>query len=111
MPESADAVVPAGSAEIDKQSPKVVKGQAQPAPRSMAEIEADMDATRARLSATLNELKVASQPKNIVNRQVQKVKTFYTDDYGALRVDRVAVTAGVVVGFLVVRRAWRRRGD
>ncbi len=111
MPDSADAVVPAGSTEIDKQSPKVVKGQAQPAPRSMADIESDMDATRARLSATLDELKFAAQPKNIANRQIQKVKSFYTDEYGAVRVDRVAMTVGVVVGLLVVRRVWRSRGN
>jgi hypothetical protein len=109
MSDSSDAVVRTGSAELEKKpSPEVVKGEPQPVARSMAEIESDMEATRARLAQTLDELKVATQPKNIVNRQVQKVKDYYTDDYGGLRVDRVVVTAGVVVGTIVVIKTWRR---
>jgi hypothetical protein len=109
MSDSSDAVVRAGSAQVDKKpSAEVVKGEPQPAPRSMAEIESDMDATRARLAETLDELKVAASPKNIANRQVQKVKDFYVDDYGAVRIDHVAITVGVVVGLIVVRRTWRR---
>lgn len=108
MSDSSDAVVRAGSAELEKKQAEVVKGTAQPAPRSLADIEADMQATRARLSETLGDLKVAAAPRNILNRQVRKVKEFYTDEYGAVRVDRVAVTAGVVVGLIVVRRKWRR---
>lgn len=109
MSDSSDVVRSAASELDDHSSPEVVvKGQAQPAPRSMADIESDMDATRARLAQTLDELKVATQPKNIVNRQVQKVKAFYVDDQGAVRVDHVAGTVGVVVGLIVVRKAWKR---
>ncbi len=109
MSDASDAVVPAVAAEVEnKQSPEVVKGEPQPVQRSVAEIESDMDATRARLAETLNDLKVATQPKNIINRQVEKVKDFYVDEYGAVRIDHVAVTVGVVVGLIVVRRTWRR---
>lgn len=86
----------------------VVQGQVQPAQRSMADIESDMEATRARLSATLDELKVAAEPKTIMNRQIQKVKGFYVDEYGAVRLDHVAGTVGVVVGLIVARKVWRR---
>lgn len=86
----------------------VVRGEAQPAPRSLADIESDMDATRARLAATLDDLKVATKPKNIVNRQVARVRAFYVDEYGAIRVDHVAGTVGVVVSLIVVRKVWRR---
>ena len=105
-----DAILPAGPAEVDKksQAPEVVKGTAQPAPRSLAEIESDMAATRARLAETLDELKVATNPRNIADRQARKVKEFYVDEYGAVRVDHVAVTVGVVVGLIVVRRVWKR---
>ena len=103
-----DAILPAGSGDLEKNKPEVVKGTAQPAPRSLADIENDMDATRARLSQTLDELKVATSPKNIADRQVRKVKAFYVDDYGAVRVDHVAITVGVVVGAIVVRRVWKR---
>lgn len=87
---------------------EVVKGTVQPAPRSLADIESDMDATRNRLAATLEELKVATKPANIVHRQVERVRAFYVDDYGAVRIDHVAGTVGVVVGLIVVRKVWRR---
>ena len=106
MSDSPDAILPA--AQDQKQAPELVKGTPQPAPRSLADIEADMDATRARLSNTLDELKVATNPKNIADRQMRKVKDFYVDDYGAVRVDHVAVTVGVVVGLIVVRKVWKR---
>jgi hypothetical protein len=108
MPESGDAIVRAGSSEVDTQKPREAVVKAQPAPRSIADIESDMAATRQRLAGTLEELKIAASPKNIVNRQVDKVKTFYIDEYGAVRVDRVAGTVGVVVAVIVVRRTWRR---
>ena len=104
MSESAEL---AGSREVEKKkSAEVVK--AKPAPRSIEDIEADMAATRERLGHTLDELKVAASPKTIANRQAEKVKAFYTDEYGALRTDRVAATVAVVVGIIVVRRTWRR---
>lgn len=108
MPDAPDAILPTNSAGLDNKKPEVVKGTAQPAPRSMADIEADMDATRARLTATLDELKVVASPRNIADRQVRKVRAFYVDEYGAVRVDHVAATVGVVVGMIVVRRVWRR---
>lgn len=108
MPESPDAVVRAGSSQAQKKSAEVVKGEPQPKPRSMAEIESDMDATRARLASTLDELKVATAPRTILNKQKQKVHDYYVDEYGAVRIDHVAITVGVVVGIIVVRRTWRR---
>ena len=112
MSDASDAVVPSVAAEVEKkQSPEVVKGEPQPVQRSVAEIESDMDATRARLADTLNELKVATQPKNILHRQTQKVKDFYVDEYGGVRIDHVAITVGVVVGVIVLRKTWRRITD
>ena len=106
MSDSSDVV---SAATDDLQSAEVVvKGQAQPAARSMADIETDMEATRARLAQTLDELKVATKPKNIAARQVQKVKDFYVDDQGAVRIDHVAATVGVVVSVVVVRKVWKR---
>ena len=54
MADVPDAILPAGSAELEKKkqrAPEVVKGTAQPAPRSLADSESDMDATRACRSA------------------------------------------------------------
>ena len=106
MPDSSEGSAPASSGQSAPEV--VVKGQAQPAPKSIDDIESEMDATRARLAETLDELKYATAPKNIVNRQVHKVKAFYVDDYGAVRIDHVAATVGVVVTVVVVRKVWKR---
>lgn len=102
MPESSDGPQSASTPEV------VTKGTAQPPARSVSEIEAEMDATRARLATTLDELKYATAPKNVIHRQAQKVKSFYVDDYGAVRIDHVAATVGVVVSVIVVRKVWKR---
>jgi len=39
------------------------------------------------------------------------VKDFYVDEYGAVRIDHVAITVGVVVGVIVLRKTWRRITD
>ncbi|MDQ1245990.1 MAG: hypothetical protein QG597_357 [Actinomycetota bacterium] len=70
--------------------------------RTMAEIESDMDATRERLAETITQLQEALAPKNIMNRQVEKVKSFYVDEYGAVRPEKVAMTVGAVVAGVVV---------
>ena len=109
MPESSEGARPASPDSPSQSTPEVVvKGQAQPAPKSISDIESEMDATRARLAETLDELKYATAPKNIINRQVSRVKSFYVDDYGAVRVDHVAATVGVVVTVVVVRKVWKR---
>ena len=112
MSESSEAKP--GSAAVDKTEKKskaTATVQAQPVNRSVADIEADMEATRKRLSATLDDLKVATKPANLFRKQVDNVKAFYVDDYGGLRVERVAATVGVVVALVVVRRTWRRITD
>lgn len=80
--------------------------------RSVAEIEADIEGSRAHLVETITELQVAVKrtfdPQRIIAVQVTKVKTFYVDEYGGVRPERVAITVGVVVGVVVLRRVTRR---
>ena len=81
-----------------------------PAPgpaKSKAELEADIAEARERLAGTLAELRVQTQPANLARRGVDSVKGFFTDEYGAVRPDRVAMAAGAVVGLVLFRR-WRR---
>ena len=47
-------------------------------------------------------------PKRILTVQVTKVRSFYIDEYGGVRPERVAVTVGVVVSLVVLRRVKRR---
>lgn len=83
-------------------------GKAAAPQRSLAQIETDMDATRERLAATIGQLQEALTPKNLAMAQVEKVKNFYVDEYGAVRPERVAATVGVVVGTVVVVRVLKR---
>ena len=81
-------------------------------PRTPEEIEADMNATRERLAATLAQLQDTVEetfaPRNILNRQVAKVRGYYIDEYGAVRPERVAKTVGIVVATVVVIKVTRK---
>lgn len=81
-------------------------------PRTPAEIEADMNATRERLTATLTQLQDTVQetfaPRNIMHRQLEKVRGYYIDEYGAVRPERVAKTVGAVVAVVVVVKVTRK---
>lgn len=76
--------------------------------RSVAQIQSDMDATRQRLVSTLDELKVATNPKNLARKQVEKVRDYYIDEYGAVRPERVVKTAAIAVGTVVAVRLTKR---
>lgn len=77
-------------------------------PRTMADIQSEMDATRARLTNTLNDLQEAVQPKNIVKKQTEKVRNYYVDEFGAVRPERVVKTAAIVVGTVIAVRITKR---
>lgn len=84
-----------------------------PAPiRSVAEIEADLAATRESLISTVDQLQVAVKqtldPKRILAIQVTRVRSIYVDEYGGIRPERVAVTVGVVVGAVVIKGVFKR---
>lgn len=102
-----DAKLPAKSSAKDGKD-EVAKADTKPPARSMAEIEAEMAATRERLAATVGQLQEALQPKNLLRLQVEKVKGFYVDEYGAVRPERVAGTVGVVVVSVVVVKVVKR---
>ena len=92
--------------------------------RTVPQIEADLGATRDRLTASVEALIDQVHPNRIKQRQIANVKRFaYTElenakskifnARGDLRTDRVAVLAAAVagiVGFLLILRAIVRRG-
>ncbi|HEX6055183.1 MAG TPA: DUF3618 domain-containing protein [Intrasporangium sp.] len=78
-----------------------------------ARIERDLEAARARLEGTVNELAYRAQPKVIAQRQADSLKlrlieATHTPD-GSLRVERVAAVAAAAVAFVVVVGLLRRR--
>ena len=83
-----------------------------PPARSPEEIEADIAAARERLIGTVGQLeravKRATDPVNVAKSGVRWVASFYVDEYGGVRPERIAVTVGVVVSVVVVRRVAKR---
>lgn len=78
-----------------------------------ARIEQDIQATRARLEGTVNELAYRAQPQVIAQRGLQGLRlrfdeATHTPD-GELRVERVAAVAAAVVVAVVVVGLLRRR--
>ena len=82
-----------------------------PPQRSVAEIQADLDATRDRLAGRIDDLQEYVAPTNVANRQIAKVKGVFVDEFGGIKPDRVLIAAGVVVGLVVVVGISRRRSS
>lgn len=80
-------------------------------PSDPAAIEADIEATRARLAGTVDELAVRVHPKTIAQRGIDDAKlraqAAVTTPNGQLRVERVAAVAVAAVS-LIVLTVWRR---
>ena len=84
----------------------------QQAQSSVGAIEADIEATRTRLAATIDELAFRAQPKEIARREVASLKASvhaatHTPE-GELRVERIAAV-GAAVAALAALIIWRRR--
>lgn len=81
-------------------------------PRSPDQIERDIEATRERLAATVDELATRVKPKNLARQAGESARAQVVDPSGALRTDRVAVIAvlGMLFAALVLLRR-RRRSD
>lgn len=75
--------------------------------RSPEEIAKDVEATRERLVSNLDDLVARAQPETVAKAQLDKVKAFYVDEFGGVRADRVAKTAGVILGLAVLRKLFK----
>jgi hypothetical protein len=79
--------------------------------RAPESIENDIEATRERLAATIDQLAYRASPKTIVRREIASLKAHFVDGYGNPRTDNILKVAGAVVGFavfvVVVRRVTR----
>ena len=74
-------------------------GEAPRDTRSPAQIEADLDATRARLSDTLDELQERLSPRTLARQAGRGVKAGFVDpDSGRVRPRRAALVAGAAGG-------------
>lgn len=73
--------------------------------RKPEDIVKEIDATRDRLVANLDEIGERMQPEAIMQRQIEKVKSYYIDDVsGEIRQDRAMKTGAIALGLLVLRK-------
>jgi hypothetical protein len=104
--------VDASVAAVAGKAADTTKPAEKPVPaRSLDEIETDLDATRARLAQGLDDLQAYVSPKNVIQRQVDKAKGVFVDQYGGIKPERVAMAAGAVVAVVVVLRLLRGGSD
>ena len=75
--------------------------------RTPAEIEAEIERTRARLAGTVDAIAERVKPANVARRGVDSAKGHVVDERGNLRVQRVAVLAVALAG-AVGLMVWRR---
>ena len=71
-------------------------------------LEHEIEQTRERLGATIDQLVYRASPKTIVRREIASVKAYFVDPSGAPRTDNIIKFGGGVVGvvalFVVVRK-------
>ena len=76
---------------------------------SVVDIQAEIAAAREELVASLSDLRAATTPAALAQRGGRSGARSFTDEYGGVRPERVAIAVGVVVGLVVLRRLVRRR--
>jgi hypothetical protein len=68
--------------------------------RAPGSIEDEMEATRARLAATIDQLAYRASPKTIVKREIASIKAHFVDAQGNPRTDNILKVSAAVVGFV-----------
>ena len=71
-------------------------------------IEHEIEQTRARLAATIDQLVDRTSPKKVVKREVHAVKRTFVDEQGNPRTENILKVVGGVAGFVVVLVVIRR---
>ncbi len=82
----------------------------QPAAKSVVDLQAEIAAAREELVATIAELKAQTTPAALAHRGGRAVAGWFTDEFGGIRPERVAIVGAVVVGFIALRLVRRGRG-
>ena len=80
-----------------------------PAP-SVADLQAEIASARDGLVASLNELKAQTSPGALARRGGRNVAGLFTDEFGGIRPERVAIVGAVVLGLVAIGLIRRGRG-
>jgi hypothetical protein len=71
-------------------------------------IEQDIEETRERLAATIDQLVDRTSPKKVVKREVNAVKRTFVDEQGNPRTENILKVVGGVAGLVAVLVVIRR---
>lgn len=81
--------------------------------KSIAQLEAEIEATRARLAGTIDQLTFRASPQELVRRQKETMALSFQhatrDEDGELRTERIAAILGAVAVVLIGLGLLRRR--
>jgi len=79
---------------------------AQPLP--LVDMQTSVAAAREELVASLVSLKSETTPAALAQRGLGAAKGWFTDEYGGIRPDRVAIVGAVVVGYVAIKLIGRK---
>ena len=79
----------------DQKEPRTVSDQ-------VSSLENQIEQTRERLGATIDQLVHRASPKTVVRREVDAVRAYFVDPSGEPRQDNIIKVAGGVLGVIVV---------
>ena len=85
------------------------KDEEQKPPRPIGEIQQDIASTRDRLVNNLEQLRAETSPKALGEKASTAAKSVVMNEDGSVRVERVAMIAGAVVGLLLIRKGFKAR--
>ena len=96
-------------ATAEQQDKDKAKDEERTPPRPIGEIQQDIASTRERLVANIEQLKAETTPKALGEKASTTAKSVVLNDDGSVRVERVAMIAGAVVGLLLIRKGFKAR--
>jgi nitrate/nitrite transporter NarK len=76
---------------------------------NIAAMQADIASARADFLASLTELREQTAPAALAQRGLRAAGGWFTDEFGGVRPERVAIAGAVVVGIVAIKLL-RRRG-
>ena len=76
---------------------------------SVVDLQTQVVAAREELVASLSTLKQQTSPAALAQRGLGAVKGWFTDEYGGIRPERVAIAGAIVVGYVAIKVLARRR--
>ncbi len=96
-------------ATAEQQAKTKDKDEEHKPPRPIDEIQQDIASTRERLVTNIEQLKAETSPKALGEKASTTAKSVVLHKDGSVRVERVAMIAGAVVGLLLIRKGFKSR--